>query len=179
MEIDRLQYRGQNIQWLGGKLKKEIGPHGPRPPDGPPPYILKLERVDAQTAIHIRNLALALRRPKAFCNRHGARPHPRVHGFRIELFGPHAHLAAQDQLLLVSRQGGVSGDRISEIHLRRALLSVEIVGRREDPLIPLSSAFGQRSLSPPTLDENRLGQSRIENLIPPNHLLIVLLENLF
>ena len=128
--------------------------------------------------VHRVNILHLLRRPEPFGDGSHARPDPRVDISGIREFGPHARFAAQDARLLFRRQaGGGAFERIDRVVPRGRLHEVQIVARREDTHVALARGAGERLLAAPGLHHNVLGQSGVQNLVPPNRLLAVLLDN--
>ena len=132
-----------------------------------------------ESGVHRADICNFLRRPQALGNRGGSRPHSGIEDLGRHPFRPHARLAAEDAALLLGAQRcRGSAHRIDGIVPRSRPHQVNVVTKGEQAAVALLRRRGQRFLAAPGMNDDGLGQIRMQYLIPPNHQLVVLRQDL-
>src|SRR5262249_5531213 len=133
---------------------------------------------DRKREVHISYIGHILRGPEPFSDGRQSGPYPRVYSLRSDMLPPHTGLATENQPGLLRAQPVPGRQRIDRVMVFSGLNMIQVVAQRKHSAKPLPGRGGARSLSPPGLDHNVLWQIRMENLIPSDHSLAVLLQNL-
>ena len=103
---------------------------------------------------------------------------------RVDIFWRHplrplAGFSTKDQFLLFRRQRcGAAAHGIDRIVACRGPHQVDVVAKGEDPGVSLFGGRGKRFLPAPGLHDDSLRQIRMKNLIPANHGLVMLGQDL-
>ena len=131
-----------------------------------------------EAAVHVVDVGSGgLGRPEAFCDGGGAGPDAGVDGDGVDVLGPHAGFAAEDEGLLGGGEGGVYGDGVGEVVLFGGLHAVEVVGLGEDALVAEGGGFDEGPGAAPGLDDDVFGEAGVEDFIPADHVLLILLHD--